>query len=108
MLHPQTQGSTPAARTGAAPARPGQVPQTERVRPRSVFLSVRIPWRGAEIDWDGLEQEERRLAGLGFGVALGVDGATRAVLGPERWAELVARTGKLALAQGFVAGASCE
>src|SRR5262249_53791861 len=49
-----------------------------------------------------------RLAGLGFGIGLGIEAAERAALGWEGLRELVQRTGKLGLAQGFLAGAGSD
>jgi hypothetical protein len=60
------------------------------------------------IDWDATAAEERRLAALGFGIALGMEPGERAGLRWEDYSELVQRTGKLGLAQGFLAGASDE
>jgi len=60
------------------------------------------------VDWEATAAEQRRLAGLGFGVALGLEAGERATLGWEGLRELVQRTGKLGLAQGFLAGAGCD
>ncbi|NOT30186.1 MAG: hypothetical protein HOP15_07045 [Planctomycetes bacterium] len=79
MIQPQPQtqpqGGAAAARSSASPTRAGQVPQGERVRPRLCFLSARIPWRGAEIDWEGFEREQRRIAALGDMLELGGEAA---------------------------------
>lgn len=112
MLQPQSKSGAPAARPGETPAsavRSGQVPRGDRPLLRLCILSVsarRAP--DGEIDPDANAAELRRLAGLGFGLALGLDPAERAELGWSRLLELVRRTGVLGLAQGFTVGASVE
>ncbi|NOT29396.1 MAG: DUF993 family protein [Planctomycetes bacterium] len=111
MLQPQSKSGASAARpseTPAGAARSGQVPRGERPLLRMCFLSVRAQRIGDEIDWEESAAEQRHLAELGLGLALGLDPTERAELGWERLHELVRRTGALALAQGLVACASCE
>jgi hypothetical protein len=102
-------GSTPAARAGdtAAPARSGQVPRGVKPLTRLCYLGVRAVQRGG-VDHDATAAEQRRVAGLGFGVALGIDARECAELGAQRFEDLVRRTGALGLAHGFAAGASCD
>lgn len=112
MLQPQSKSGAPAVRPGETPAstaRSGQVPRGDRPLLRLCILSVSARRSaGGEVDWEANAAEQRRLAGLGFGLALGLDPAERAELGSERMLELVRRTGALGLAQGFTAGASVE
>lgn len=110
MIQPQSVPGSTAARAGETqvPPRPGQVPGGTRPLARLCILSVAARRAGEGVDWDATEAELRRLAALGFGLGLGLDPAERADLGPEALAELVRRAGKLALPQGFVAGASSE
>jgi hypothetical protein len=112
MLHPQSKSGTPTTRPGEAPASParaGQVPSGERPLARLCILSVpvRVAADGG-LEAEANAAEWRRLAGLGFGVALGLDPAERAELGWNRLRELARRAGGLGLAQGFVAGVSNE
>jgi hypothetical protein len=60
------------------------------------------------VDWDATAAEHRRLAALGLGVALGIEPAERAALRWEGLRELVQKSGKLGLAQGFLAGAGSD
>ena len=112
MIQPQSKSGVPAARPGEAPAsstRSGQVPRGDRPLLRLCILSV--PARrvaGGAVDLDACAAEATRLAGLGFGVALGLDPAERADLGWNRLHELVKRTGELGLAHGLVVGISNE
>src|SRR5262245_14606687 len=112
MVQPQSKSGAPVTRPGEAPAssaRSGQVPRGDRPLLRLCILS--LPARrlaDGALDGDACAAEARRLAGLGFGVALGLDARERAELGWKNLAELVKRTGALGLAQGFVAGASVE
>ncbi len=110
MIHPQSQSGVSGARPAETPAvtRSGQVPRGDRPLRRLCILSVPARRAGNEIDWEASAAEQRRLAGLGLGLALGLDPVERAELGPARLLELVRRTGALDLAQGFLAGASCE
>lgn len=103
-------GSPSSARPEAAPspARAGQVPRGERQILRLCILSTSAARAGGEIDWAATAAEQRRLAELGFGLALGLEPGERAALGWPRLRELAKRTGGLGLAQGFVAGAGCE
>jgi hypothetical protein len=96
--------SLPAS-LGAVPAsaRPGQVPGGVAPAARLVFLTPRPGARLAE-----LEAEARDLAGLGFGLALGLDPAERRARG---WSELLAQArtlGALGLGTGFVVGACAD
>lgn len=112
MVQPRPLTGSSSVRPGeavASPSRTGQVPRGERQILRLCILSVsavRAP--GDEIDWEPTAAEQRRLAALGFGIALGLERSERSVLGWERLRELAKRTGALGLAQGFVAGAGCE
>src|SRR5262245_53812235 len=108
---PLTGSSTPSTPPAAAPATPtraGQVPRGGRPLQRLCVLSTPASRGASGPDWDATAAEQRRLAGLGFGIALGIEAAERAALGWQVLRELVQRTGKLGLAQGFLAGAGCD
>lgn len=110
--HPLASGSALGASRpseGASSARAGQIPRKDRPFLRLCFLSapaLRAPRE--ELAWEANAVEQRRLAELGFGLALGIEPGERAALGWAQLSELVRRTGAFALAQGFVAGAGCE
>src|SRR5262245_51849086 len=112
MAQPRPLTGSPSVRPGeaaASPSRAGQVPRGERQILRLCILSTSAArGAGGEIDWESTAAAQRRLATLGFGVALGLEPGERAALGWERLRELAKRTGGLGLAQGFVAGAGCE
>lgn len=112
MIQPRPLSGSSPARPGEAPATParaGQVPRGTRPLQRLCVLSVpAVRGPAGAIDWEATAAEERRLASLGFGIALGIDPAERAALGWEGLRERVQKSGKLGLAQGFLAGAGCD
>jgi hypothetical protein len=85
------------------------VPRGERPLARLCILSVpAVRTQAGELDREATAAEQRRMAGLGLGIAVGMDRQERASLGWGDLRELVSRTGKLGLPQGFLAGAGCE
>ncbi len=112
MVQPRPLTGSSSVRPGeaaASPSRAGQVPRGERQILRLCILSASaVRGSGGEIDWESTATEQRRLAGFGFGLALGLDTGERSALGWDRLRELAKRTGSLSLAQGFVAGAGSE
>lgn len=103
-------GSSTAARSNepATPARSGQVPGGQKPLARLCYLGVRTVQRGGAVDLDATATEQRRIGGLGFGVAVGLEARESAELGAQRFQDLVRRTGALGLSHGFVAGAACD
>lgn len=106
---PLTGPSAARAEESTAGARPGQVPHAARPPSRLCILSlsmVRTP--SGDPDREASLAAMSRLAGLGFGVGLGLEPSERSALGWTTLAELIERAGRLTLARGFVAGASSE
>ena len=111
MVQPRSLTGTSAAKPiefAATPPRAGQVPGGGRPLQRLCVLSVPAVRAAEAVDWEATAAEQRRLAGLGFGIALGLEPLERAALGWDGLRELVQRTGKLGLAQGYLAGAGCD
>ena len=100
--------STTPSESPATPSRAGQVPRGGRPLQRLCILSVPATRAAAGLDWEAIAAEQRRLAGLGFGIAVGIEPGERSALRWDDYRELVQKTGKLGLAQGFLAGAASD